>query len=154
MNKSTNGKGKTILRDEWETPQWLFDLLDKQYHFHFDCCANEKNKKCQYFSDDFEKEENVNLTAWMNPPFSIAYKMFRHFVKVVHKGIAIYRCDNLETAIWQEIIFPNTDWIFTPKGRINYEGLTGDKARFPSALIGIGLPCPNFLNGTILKKIL
>jgi hypothetical protein len=30
--------------DEYETPQWLFDLLDKEFHFYCDAAAkNQKN---------------------------------------------------------------------------------------------------------------
>ena len=153
MIEETNGKGNNSSRDEWETPKWLFNQLNEIYHFHFDCCANEKNKKCNYYSSDFEKEKYINLTAWMNPPFSKACKMFEHFFRVVNKGVAIYRCDNIETYLWQKIIFPNSSWIFVPDKRINYEGSDGNGARFPSALIGIDLPFPELLYGTVLKKI-
>lgn len=153
MTPETNGKGNNVVRDEWQTPKWLFDKLTEQYHFHFDCCANANNKKCEYFSDNFETEEYINLTAWMNPPFSKAYKMFEHFTKVTQRGIAIYRCDNLETAIWQRIIIPNSSWIFIPNKRINYEGSNGKGSRFPSALIGFNLSTPNSLDGMIVKKI-
>jgi hypothetical protein len=78
--------------------------------------------------------------------------MFEYFFKVVKKGVAIYRCDNLETGLWQKIIFPNADWIFFPKGRVNYEGLDGSGSRFPSALIGIGLGYPKNIDGFVLHK--
>lgn len=32
--------------DEWETPQALFDELNKEFHFTLDVCATEKNRKC------------------------------------------------------------------------------------------------------------
>ena len=153
MTPETNGKGNNVVRDEWQTPEWLFSKLETQYRFHFDCCANNNNKKCEYFSNNFEEEEYINLTAWMNPPFSKAYKMFEHFMKVVTKGVAIYRCDNLETKLWQTIIIPNADWIFIPNKRINYEGADGKGARFPSALIGIGLQIPDLSEGMLIKKI-
>jgi len=87
----------------------------------------------------------------MNPPFSKAYEMFNHFFKSVKSGVAIYRCDNLETKIWQDVIFPNATWIFIPGGRVCYEGMKGSGSRFPSALIGFNAPKPKGLNGTILK---
>ena len=33
-------------RDDWETPQALFDELDAEFHFTLDVCANESNSKC------------------------------------------------------------------------------------------------------------
>ena len=150
--KANNGKGNNPLRDEWETPSWIFDPLMKQYNFEFDCCATEKNTKTKEFSgQDFQDIIDIKMVAWMNPPFSKAYAMFRHFFKVIKKGVAIYRCDNLETALWQREILPNCSWILIPDRRVSYDGLDGGGARFPSALIGIGLDIPNGLKGTILE---
>ena len=149
---ANNGKGNNPSRDEWETPSWIFSPLMIQYHFEFDCCASNNNTKTKDFSDgDFQDVMEVEKTAWMNPPFSKAYAMFRHFFKVVKTGVAIYRCDNFETRLWQKEIFPKCSWIFIPDRRVSYEGLDGDGARFPSALIGIGLEIPNGINGTLLE---
>lgn len=152
---ANNGKGNTPLRDEWQTPKELFDILNKQYGFFIDCCANKKNSKCNKFFNEFENTDFIhgNVTCWINPPFSKAWIMLEHFFKIVTKGVAIYRCDNLETALWQKIILPNADWIFIPNKRISYEGLDGDGARFPSALIGIGVDIPKELKGISLKKV-
>ena len=41
--------------DEWGTPQYLFDVLDAEFDFEVDVCANEKKKnhKCPvYFSKE------------------------------------------------------------------------------------------------------
>ena len=151
--KANNGSGNIIERDDWETPQWLFDILNKQYDFDFDCCANENNKKCITWQDDFldmDEFNSENDMTWMNPPFSKSYEMFFQFFKIIKKGVAIYRCDNMETKIWQDIILKNADWIFIPKGRISYEGKEGKGSRFPSALIGRGVEPPKQLNGVTL----
>jgi|SRR3990167_1075648 len=152
MTPETNGKGNNSVRDEWETPGWLFDLLTDQYGFEFDCCAKKNNTKCYNYSSDFEAIKLIQSVAWMNPPFSKAQKMFTHFFKVVNEGIAIYRCDNLETYLWQQTILPSASWIFLFGYRINYKGSDGSGARFPSALIGTGLPSPKLLEGTPMKK--
>lgn len=155
--KGNNGKGNNSLRDGWRTPCEIFDPLDHQYEFTFDCCASEHDKKCDHWHDDFESVDTSEAglseddVAWMNPPFSIAWRMFEHFFKVIDHGVAIYRCDNLETGLWQKLIFKHADWVFIPKGRVSYEGLDGDGARFPSALIGVGVEPPIYLIGTVLK---
>jgi len=154
--KTNNGKGNTVDRDDWETPQELWNKLNEQYSFNFDCCSNSYNSKCLFFSKDFlyldTKWYNRNFKmAWMNPPFSKSFEMFKHFFKIVSQGVAIYRCDNMETKVWQEIILKNADWIFIPKGRICYEGHEGKGARFPSALIGLGVEPPIDIQGKLLK---
>ena len=36
-------------RQDWETPQFLFDALDKEFGFEFDVCATPDNAKCRRF---------------------------------------------------------------------------------------------------------
>ena len=152
MTKANNGSGNNEARDEWQTPQKLWDQLNNQYSFTFDCCANEENTKCNSFSSDFKMDLDIiskEDICWMNPPFSKAREMFDCFFINIRKGIAIYRFDNPETKLWQEVIFPKATWIFIPKGRVNYENLEGHGARFPSALIGFNVPYPKGVEGTI-----
>jgi len=151
MGNGNNGTGNIIERDDWHTPQWLFDMINTQYNFKMDCCADPNNSKCVMWHTDFlNKLINRELTCWMNPPFSKARNMFEHFFDVVGKGVCIYRCDNLETALWQDVILKHATWIFIPKGRISYEGKEGKGSRFPSALIGFNVKPPKEIEGTIL----
>ena len=144
-----DGTGNVEERDDWHTPQWLFDKLNKQYGFKFDCCADQDNKKCELATSNFKLFLEVDKMAWMNPPFSKdkVSEMFEHFFKVVERGVCIYRCDNLETGLWQNIILKNASWVFIPKGRISYEGKAGKGSRFPSALIGFNVEPPVGLDG-------
>lgn len=59
---------------EWETPQEFFDELNKEFHFHLDPCASNKNAKCGLY---FSKEVNGLTKSWaeyksifMNPPYT------------------------------------------------------------------------------------
>jgi site-specific DNA-methyltransferase (adenine-specific) len=150
--KANDGTGNIVSRDDWESPQELWNKLNEQYKFTFDCCALAHNTKCVSWSWDFIKccYPNEDHIYWMNPPFSKSFEMFEHFFKVVSSGVAIYRCDNIETKVWQDIILKNADWIFIPKGRICYEGHEGKGSRFPSALIGVGVYPPKDIEGKIL----
>lgn len=58
--------------DEWETPQELFDDLNKVWGFELDVCATRYNRKCKLF---FDKEQDGLAqewkgTCWMNPPYA------------------------------------------------------------------------------------
>ncbi len=59
--------------DDWETPQDLFDKLDKEFHFTLDVCASDINYKCNKY---YTKEDNAlnhnwkNNICWMNCPYS------------------------------------------------------------------------------------
>lgn len=59
--------------EEWETPQELFDLLNKEFRFKLDPCATKKNRKCDlYFSKEFNgltKNWAKYKSIFMNPPY-------------------------------------------------------------------------------------
>lgn len=153
LNEGKLGVGNTTQRDLWITPPMLWSIVNKQYNFDFDCCASVDNRKTELYSSDFESVQSVSGTAWMNPPFTIAKRMFTHFFKVVDKGVGIYRCDNLETLLWQNVIFKHAHWIFIPKGRINYVEETFNSTQespFPSALIGYNVPPIKNMQGVLL----
>jgi phage N-6-adenine-methyltransferase len=76
---STTAHGVEGARDDWETPDWLFDVLDKEFRFGIDCAASERTTKVPSFyiseEDDAlrpEKEWGLGAatdSAWLNPPY-------------------------------------------------------------------------------------
>lgn len=51
----------TSSTDNWATPQWLFDELDKTFHFTLDVCASDENHKCDNY---FTKESDGLKQDW------------------------------------------------------------------------------------------
>ena len=57
---------------EWETPQDLFDRLNRIFHFTLDVAANDENHKCEKY---FTKEQDGltqnwgGYSVWCNPPY-------------------------------------------------------------------------------------
>lgn len=47
--------------DNWATPQELFDVLDAEFHFDLDPCADETNHKCEKY---FTKEQDGLQQNW------------------------------------------------------------------------------------------
>lgn len=153
--KANNGTGNNESRDDWETPQELWDKLNKQYDFAMDWCASESNHKTELWTDDIKNTGVLPETmCWMNPPFSKAKEMFTEFFKRTPLGVAIYRCDNMETKVWQEVILKKATWIFIPKGIIFYQYnpnlRNGQGSRFPSAFIGLNVEPPKNFDGVVL----
>lgn len=75
MNKELLFSSKKM---DWSTPQWLFDLLDREFHFDIDVCADAEDHKCRTYLSieddalktdwgDFLSEDNP--VCWMNPPY-------------------------------------------------------------------------------------
>lgn len=57
--------------DEWETPQILFQALDREFDFDLDVCATHENAKCRlyYTKDQDGLRMPWNGTVWCNPPY-------------------------------------------------------------------------------------
>ena len=59
-------------RDDWETPQDVFDRLDGEFHFTLDPCADAYNHKCSKY---YTKEQDGLIRSWRgetvfcNPPY-------------------------------------------------------------------------------------
>ncbi len=60
---------KINIKDEWQTPDELYNWLDSIYHFKYDLCANKDNIKVGVVEDLF-KRDKIDNNAFMNPPYS------------------------------------------------------------------------------------
>ena len=58
-------------KEEWETPQALFDELDKEFHFDVDVCALPENAKCdRYYTPEIDGlKQSWQGVCWCNPPY-------------------------------------------------------------------------------------
>lgn len=127
--------------DEWETPQAIFDELDKEFHFTLDPCSTHKNHKCpQYFT----KEEDGLSQKWggvvfCNPPYSQVSK----WVAKCHEesktdGITIVLLipARTDTRYFHDYIYQRTEIRFI-KGRLHYEidGEGKNSSPFPSMVV-------------------
>lgn len=102
---------------DWATPQELFDLLNKEFHFTLDVCASDWNTKCERF---FSEKENGLTQDWgkevcfMNPPYG---KVLNDWMKKAYESSldgAIIVClvpSATDTKWWHE---------YAMKGEIRY----------------------------------
>ena len=75
--------------DSWETPQWLFDELNKEFNFGLDAAASKENSKCTFYWDeshdaltqDWFWDKDHRLNVFVNPPYS----KWQEFVKKAHE---------------------------------------------------------------------
>ena len=58
-------------KQEWETPDSLFRMLNTRYHFNFDLAADKGNAKCKryYSSIDDALSKTWIGSCWLNPPY-------------------------------------------------------------------------------------
>lgn len=73
MNKTTIAAMTSSGKDDWETPAWLFEKLNAEFHFTLDPCCTHETAKCR---KHYTPEENGLLQDWQgetvfcNPPYS------------------------------------------------------------------------------------
>lgn len=125
-------------RMDWETPQDLFDKLDKEFHFDLDPCANDKNHKCsRYFTPEQDglKQDWSGCTVFCNPPYG------REIGKWVekcsnHDGVAVMLIPaRTDTRWFHKWIYNRADVEirFIP-GRLKF-GAARNSAPFPSMVV-------------------
>jgi len=125
---------------EWETPQWLFDILDKEFHFTVDVCASEQNHKCEkYYSkaDDGLKQEWMG-GCWINPPYGREIKDWMQKAKLASENGATVVClipARTDTEWWWENCIQGE--IRFIRGRLQWPG-SDTAAPFPSAVVILG----------------
>jgi phage N-6-adenine-methyltransferase len=79
-------------RQDWETPDEIFNPLDDEFNFTLDVCANSDNAKCvRYYSEFIDGlEQNwVNEVCWMNPPFGVQGKWVKKAFDEAQKGAKV-----------------------------------------------------------------
>lgn len=140
-------------RADWRTPRWLFDLLDKEFHFTLDAAATPENALCPMF---FTEEQNGLEKSWTmfaagmgklgsgavfcNPPYGQ-----KQLPKWMSKAF-LESCPTSTTGVTCVLLVPaRTDayWFHDLamlgevrfiRSRVNFDG-GGRKAPFPSCVV-------------------
>ncbi len=129
---------------EWETPPEVFEWVDREFEITIDSCATERNAKVpkyvspemDMFEYDFEGE-----TAWMNPPYGRAIKLFvekawREGRKPGTRFVCLLPA-RTDTKWWHRYVMDAYE-IYLVEGRIKFideEGKRQSSAPFPSAIV-------------------
>ena len=123
----------------WETPQWLFDKLDKEFNFTIDVCALPETAKCKnYYTPQIDglKQDWEDNICWMNPPYGREVGVWiEKAYKESLKG-AIVVClipSRTDTKYWHDYCMKANEIRFI-KGRLKF-GDSKNSAPFPSAIV-------------------
>ncbi|MCD8905911.1 phage N-6-adenine-methyltransferase [Staphylococcus chromogenes] len=126
--------------NEWATPQYLFDELNKEFNFTLDPCATRENAKCNQY---FTVKENGLMQDWskdvvfMNPPYGreIKYWIKKAYEESLEGATVVCLIPaRTDTTYWHEYIFNNAHEIRFLKGRLKF-GDSNNSAPFPSAVV-------------------
>ena len=125
----------------WETPQFLFDRLNKEFNFTLDPCADVNTFKCSKYyteADNGLAHSWAGETCFVNPPYS--RNLQKHWIK---KSYDEWRDNNVttvmllparpETIPWFDYVSKAAQIRFL-KGRLKFSG-HANSAPFPSAIV-------------------
>ena len=130
-------------KDDWETPQWLFNELNREFSFDLDSASNHNNAKCSRY---FTEEENGLLQEWnanavfVNPPYSEVSqwveKAYYEWKTGNAKTIVMLIFAKTETKWFHKYILPHAEIRFI-KGRLKFEfnGHSKSPAPFGSMVV-------------------
>jgi phage N-6-adenine-methyltransferase len=58
------------LSDQWETPPWLFEYLNRIFTFGWDACSTPENNLLGGYMDALHGDWPRRRPVYMNPPYS------------------------------------------------------------------------------------
>ena len=138
INSRMNQGLFTSKTPEWETPQKLFDDLDKEFGFTLDVCATKNNTKCPIY---FDKKKNglkqswKGMGCWMNPPYG---REIGEWIKKASKEaigstfVVALLPARTDTKWFHDYIYGKAEIRFL-KGRVKFSGK--GPAPFPSMIV-------------------
>jgi site-specific DNA-methyltransferase (adenine-specific) len=125
-------------REDWGTPQTLFDQLHAEFRFTLDVCASPENTKCaRYFTrqEDGLAQAWAGEVCWMNPPYGrgVAAWVRKAYESAQAGATVVCLLKATPDTQWWHIYVPYAEVRFLP-GRLTFAG-SRQRAPFPSALV-------------------
>lgn len=123
-------------RDDWTTPQALFDFLDERFGFGLDAAATEQNTKCPYFYNEVmdslkQPWDKKAGPIFCNPPYSKAGEFALHALEQIkkHGGSTAILLPVRSDRLWfQKVLNDPITRVCWITGRLHFGG--SDKSAF------------------------
>lgn len=133
-------------KQDWRTPQHVFDFFDSRYHFQLDAAAREDNALCERFIGPEEDALSVPWkaqTVWLNPPYGRGVgkwveKAYREAQAGRTVGVLIFA--RTDTSWWHDYVM-RAKLVFLIRGRLKFLGDNGEPknaATAPSCFVVFG----------------
>ena len=131
-------------KDDWETPDYIFNMLDDEFHFTLDPCCTKENAKCQKHYTKMEdglKQSWEGETVFVNPPYSRKTKdnpgqeawIKKCYEESKNATVVMLIPARTDTKAFHEYIYGKAEIRFL-RGRIKFKG-ANNAAPFPSMVI-------------------
>lgn len=132
---------RTLGREDWGTPLWLFDRLNEEFGFDVDACATAENAKLPTYYDLTADALRINWrgTVFMNPPYGRQLNdwMLKASMSACDFGTTVVALvpARTDTAWWHRHAMSGE--VRFIRGRLRFAGAK-HSAPFPSALVVLG----------------
>jgi len=136
MNKTLFSSKK----HDWETPQDLYEELNKEFNFNLDPCSSDSNHKCdKYFTieDNGLEQDWRGHNVFVNPPYG---RQIKHWVeKSYNEGqkpnttVVMLIPARTDTRYFHDYIYHKAEIRFI-KGRLKFSN-SKNSAPFPSMIV-------------------
>ena len=127
-------------KDDWETPQDLFDELDEECHFTLDAASSDLNAKCEKhytIEDDGLSQSWEGNNVFLNPPYGRTMKdwMKKAYEESQEKNTTVVALvpARTDTAWFHDYVYGKAELRFL-RGRLKFGGCE-NSAPFPSLVV-------------------
>jgi phage N-6-adenine-methyltransferase len=129
-------------KQDWETPNDLFSLLDEEFAFELDACATKDNAKCiKYFDEEADglkqSWQTLGKSVYCNPPYSAGAltKWCDKAIEEAARGVRVILLVPARTDTkWWHRVFAQAEEIRLLEGRLKFTGAKFS-APFPSCVV-------------------
>jgi site-specific DNA-methyltransferase (adenine-specific) len=129
--------------EKWQTPQYIFDELDREFNFTLDPCCQHDSAKCvKYYTpvEDGLKQCWQGETVFVNPPYGRELKKWvkKCSEESKHATIVMLIPSRTDTTYFHDYIYDKAEIRFL-RGRIKFINpetkKAGDAAPFGSMIV-------------------
>jgi len=128
-------------KEEWGTPDWLYDILNKTFKFTLDAAASTSDAKCKEF---FDKETNglkqcwSGHRVWVNPPYGKGPPLWceKAYRESRENGVLVVLllASRSSTSWWHDYVIAPGNQVIPIRGRIIFSGAS-NCAPFSSVIV-------------------
>jgi len=129
--------------EKWQTPNYLFNELDKEFNFTLDPCCQTDSAKCEKYYTPKEnglKQSWENEVVFVNPPYGRELKKWvkKCYKESKHATIVMLIPARTDTSYFHDYIYHTADIRFI-RGRIKFidpvtKEQSSSSAPFPSMI--------------------
>ena len=129
------------LSGDWQTPQGLFDELDKEFHFTLDACATWQTAKCPEFYQVDSLSKPWTGVVFCNPPYGCGIAEWvrkGYHSSLLGATVVMLLPSRTDTKSWWHPYVMKADETRFIEGRLHFLdkwGLDQGPAPFPSCVV-------------------